>query len=153
MSESKEATESVPVKEKEKSEELRKFEWMIRPCEVYKDEYVDCRSMKARFHQYFVLGKLIDCEHWISDHRDCYRWLKDDSDEALANILEHEKQRRIERLGGHYRNDVWKKRDKPPEQWNAPLPEWLQKKYQNSFLMIVSKENEESSTGRSCIIS
>lgn len=41
-------------------------------------------------------------------------------------MIESEKERRNERLRGHYNNNVWEKRDTPPDDWNKPLPENLQ---------------------------
>ncbi|KAJ8966451.1 hypothetical protein NQ317_003197 [Molorchus minor] len=40
----------------------------------------------------------------------------------------------------HYQNDIWEKRKSPPEDWNKPLPEYLQKEYENSYLNVKSKE-------------
>lgn len=40
----------------------------------------------------------------------------------------------------HYRNDVWKRRTSPPADWNKPLPEYLQKEYENTYLNIKAKE-------------
>lgn len=71
-------------------------------------------------------------------------------------MIESEKQRRIKRLRPHYENDVWEKRDKPPENWNVPLPEWMQKKFENSYLQIRSEEMkkgiEESVVDSKCTI-
>ncbi|EGI70196.1 hypothetical protein G5I_00954 [Acromyrmex echinatior] len=55
-------------------------------------------------------------------------------------LIKSEKQRRYNRLHAHYQNDVWEKRTKPPENWNTPLPEWMQKEFENSYLHIRSKE-------------
>lgn len=37
-------------------------------------------------------------------------------------------------------NDVWEKRTSPPENWNAPLPEYITDGYKNSFLSIKAME-------------
>lgn len=42
-------------------------------------------------------------------------------------VIESEKNRRNDRLRGHYSNTVWEKRDSPPEDWNKELPEWFEK--------------------------
>lgn len=55
-------------------------------------------------------------------------------------MIESERKRRRERLLAHYNNDVWEKRKEPPKDWNKPLPEELQKDYENSYLNIKSKE-------------
>lgn len=46
----------------------------------------------------------------------------------------------MERLRPHYSNDIWEKRDSPPEDWNKPLPEYLQKEYETTYLNLKSKE-------------
>lgn len=55
-------------------------------------------------------------------------------------LIASEKQRRYARLRPHYENDVWEKREKPPENWNAPLPEWMQEKFKNTYLQIRSED-------------
>lgn len=51
----------------------------VRTCESYKDEYSDCDSIKARFHQYFIFGEKVDCSQWQTDFENCmkYRLNKD----------------------------------------------------------------------------
>jgi len=133
MSEAKEEKEPAP----------REYEWMIRPCMVYKDEYDECCSVKARFHQYFIFGKSLDCNQWKTDYHNCYQWQKHKSEEAYDELIKSEKERRIQRLRSHLQNDVWEKREKPPENWNDPLPEWMQKEFENSYLHIRNKEMKE----------
>ncbi|XP_076755126.1 synaptic plasticity regulator PANTS [Xylocopa sonorina] len=150
MPESNSTTENVSA------EEERQYEWLIRPCTFYKEEYKDCKSIRARFHQYFVFGKTIDCTQWKSDYNNCYLWNKYKDEDAYEDLVESEKQRRFKRLSGHYCNDVWQKRDKPPEDWNAPLPAWLQEKNKNSYFRCVSEQlkNEQSKpeAQKSCTI-
>ncbi|XP_043677143.1 UPF0545 protein C22orf39 homolog [Vespula pensylvanica] len=120
--------------------------WMIRPCEIYKDEYNECRYWKSRFHQYFIHGYKIDCSSWEKDFKNCEIWQEKKSEEAYNAIIESEKERRMNRLKGHFGNTIWKKRDKPPENWNSPLPEWMQENYKNSYLeKMKTKEAQETS--------
>lgn len=49
----------------------------------------------------------------------------------------------MERLRAHYGNDTWKKRDAPPVDWDKPLPEWLVKREENSYLAFKAKEMKE----------
>lgn len=58
-------------------------------------------------------------------------------------VIESEKQRRLERLRAHYRNDTWKKRDAPPTDWDKPLPEWMAKRDENTYLAQRAKEMKE----------
>lgn len=55
-------------------------------------------------------------------------------------MVQSEKNRMNTRLTANNNNDVWKKRNKPPEDWNKPLPEHLLKDYENSYLNIKAKE-------------
>ncbi|XP_012533889.1 UPF0545 protein C22orf39 homolog [Monomorium pharaonis] len=121
----------------------RELEWMIRPCIMYKDEHNDCTSIKARFHQYFIYGEAINCDQWKTDYNNCYQWQKYQSEEAYDKLIQSEKQRRAKRLHAHYANNVWEKRERPPENWNNPLPEWMQKKFENSYLHIRSQEMKQ----------
>ncbi|XP_076661370.1 synaptic plasticity regulator PANTS [Halictus rubicundus] len=152
----KPAEKGISAEEKKKNDEeedLRNFEWMVRPCEIYNEEYKDCKSIVARFHQYFVFGKSIDCSQWKTDYNNCYLWEKYKSEQAYASLIDSEKNRRLRRLRAHYANDIWEKRDAPPENWNAPLPEWLQKKFENSYLANVNKMEEEYNKSSFCSIS
>ncbi|XP_076245456.1 uncharacterized protein LOC143185989, partial [Calliopsis andreniformis] len=133
----------------EQSDPLLEYEWMLRPCEVYKEEYDDCKSIRARFHQYFIFGKTIDCMQWKTDYHNCYLWDKYKSKKALEALINSEKKRRLERLQAHCRNNVWEKRDAPPENWNAPLPKWLEDKYEHSYLKYMRDEMKSTETGNS----
>ncbi|XP_033340866.2 synaptic plasticity regulator PANTS isoform X1 [Megalopta genalis] len=147
--------DSADVETNKSNEEIKEheLEWMIKPCQIYNEEYRDCKSIKARFHQYFVFGDTIDCTQWKTDYNNCYIWEKYKSERAYAKLIDSEKNRRMERLHGHYSNDVWERRDKPPENWNAPLPEWLQQKVETSYLANVDKIEEQYSKLRTCTIS
>ncbi|XP_023168299.2 UPF0545 protein C22orf39 homolog [Drosophila hydei] len=116
--------------------------WAIRPCHLYKDEYDDCSSFKARFHQYFVFGKNTDCSQWLKDFQDCERYQRSNGNDMEAGnaIIKSEEQRRLARLRAHYANDTWTKRKQPPEDWAKPLPEWLEKRNENTYLELKQKE-------------
>ncbi|KAF2894098.1 hypothetical protein ILUMI_12073 [Ignelater luminosus] len=115
-------------------------EWMIRPSQTYLDEYKDCRSIAARLHQLFVYGETIDCSQWRRDYDNCRKWQDTKDMQAAKELVKSETNRRLTRLRAHYNNDVWEKRKEPPEDWNKPLPEYLQKEYENTFLNLKSKE-------------
>ncbi|XP_018561454.1 UPF0545 protein C22orf39 homolog [Anoplophora glabripennis] len=128
--------------EEDKGEKLTyvKDDWMIRRCTVYDEEYSDCTSIRARFNQYFIYGKTLDCSQWKKDSLNCYKWTENYDIKAAEELIESEKQRRRERLLPHYQNDIWVKRKTPPENWDKPLPEFLQKGYENTYLNIKAKE-------------
>ncbi|CAL1267944.1 unnamed protein product [Larinioides sclopetarius] len=73
------------VSDTENVENLPKDAWKVRPCEWYKDEYKDCKSMKARFHQYFIYGDTIDCTHWKNDYMNCMHFRKKHDLESLSD--------------------------------------------------------------------
>ncbi|KAF9802782.1 hypothetical protein SFRURICE_002950 [Spodoptera frugiperda] len=137
----KETEEKTTVASEEDNEPEDK--WVIRECELYKDEYKDCTSFRGRFQQYFVYGETLDCNQWKKDYDNCCKW-EDYKDIKAANaLIASEKERRMVRLRAHYRNDVWKKRDSPPADWAKPLPEWMQKRDENTYLAIKAKEIRE----------
>lgn len=114
------------------------FHFFIFIC--FTEEFRDCRSIKGRFQQYFVHGDSLDCASWEHDFEDCLRYTEKNDLAAGKKVIDHETTRRKERLKAHYGNNVWKKRDAPPEDWAKPLPDHLMKKYENSFLDIKNKE-------------
>lgn len=126
-------------------EEDEKFidQWMIRPCWLYKAEYDECTCFRGRFHQYFIHGHKLDCSAWKKDYNNCNIWESEQSQQAYDALINSENERRRERLRGHYGNKVWKKRETPPENWNAPLPDWLQERIEKSKLYNLHKEEEK----------
>ncbi|XP_055379707.1 UPF0545 protein C22orf39 homolog isoform X2 [Condylostylus longicornis] len=105
-------------------------------------EYEECTSIKGRFHQYFIHGESIDCSQWKKDYENCLKYENSDGTDIQAGkaVTESESARRAVRLQSHYANDIWKKRTSPPQDWNKKLPEWLEKKNENTFLELKSKE-------------
>jgi len=114
--------------------------WMLRECEVYKDEYKNCTAIRGRFHQFYVHGKALDCSTWEENFQDCKLWTREADLQAAERIISREKERIKQRLVGHYSNNVWEKRDSPPEDWNKPLPDWLQEKQAKSYLQLYQNQ-------------
>ncbi|CAG4912001.1 unnamed protein product [Colias eurytheme] len=125
------------------SEENIEEKYLIRDCEVYSDEYDECTSFRARFHQYFIYGETLDCNQWKRDYDNCCKWVENEDKKAASALIKSEKDRRMSRLRAHYRNDIWKKRDAPPEDWSAPLPEWMAKRDENTYLAKRAHEIRE----------
>ncbi|CAK1581662.1 unnamed protein product [Parnassius mnemosyne] len=117
--------------------------WMIRECDIYKDEYKECTSFRGRFQQYFVYGETLDCNQWKKDYDNCCKWEENNDLKAAEALIQSEKKRRLERLKAHYRNDTWKKRESPPIDWDKPLPEWMAKRDENTYLALKAKEIKE----------
>lgn len=59
-------------------------------------------------------------------------------------VIRSEKYRRHQRLKAHYENDIWEVRKEPPKDWNNPLPEWMQKRDENTYLAIKAQELKDS---------
>ncbi|XP_042144341.1 UPF0545 protein C22orf39 homolog [Ixodes scapularis] len=114
--------------------EIPENAWMVRPCEWYLEEYKDCKSIRARFHQYFVFGSTIDCEDWSKDYGNCLKFRAEKDVDALRSVVESEEKRKKERLDASLRNDVWDLRSEPPKDWNGPLPDWMEQRLSNSYL-------------------
>ncbi|XP_052872186.1 UPF0545 protein C22orf39 homolog [Anopheles cruzii] len=134
--------EAATIKPKTpEEEEVFKNLWSIRPCYLYNEEYDDCTSIKARFHQYFIHGESIDCNQWKRDYANCTRFEKNPTDTKSAlELIQSEASRREERMRAHYSNNVWTKRTAPPEDWSKPLPEHMLKEYEGSYLAAKAKE-------------
>ena len=119
--------------------------WMLRECSVYKDEYKGCSGILGKLHSYYVTGKTNQCDNWKQNYEDCKLWVSNTDHEAAKRIIEREEKRIFDRLKGHYENDVWESRrpsERPPEDWNKPLPEHLADLADESYLKLY-KENLE----------
>lgn len=49
-------------------------------------------------------------------------------------LINNEKIRRNNRWKSFYANNVWENRTSPPENWNEPLPDYIEKRRPNSTL-------------------
>ncbi|XP_064460907.1 synaptic plasticity regulator PANTS-like [Ornithodoros turicata] len=143
------------VFEKADSTELPRDSWMVRPCEWYVEEYADCKSIKARFHQYFIFGHTIDCSQWKTDYDNCMLWRKSSDIEALKSVIDSEHKRKEDRLKATLENNVWELRTEPPKDWNKALPEWMVNKFKNTYLAMKQKEmeTEYEAPQKMCVIS
>ncbi|KAF0311314.1 UPF0545 protein C22orf39 [Amphibalanus amphitrite] len=135
------ATETDIATEVSHFESLPAEAWLVRSCEQFEAELKECRRPKGRFHQYFIHGELADCSQWREDVANCYRWRRKADPEAMAALVESERARRDARLAAHRANTVWESRPAPPDGWNGPLPEHLERKRQDSFLHRMQTED------------
>lgn len=110
-----------------------KDSWMLRHCDSYREELKSCKSIRGRFHQFYVHGKALDCSHWEQSFDDCKAWNSNADQAAASRVIQREKVRIGQRLKAHYDNDVWEKRQSPPAEWDKPLPQWMQDKNENSY--------------------
>lgn len=120
--------------------------WMVRPCEAYKDEHTECTSMKGKFHQYFIHGETLDCSQWVKDYENCMEFRMTKEQAPLAAVIKSEQVRRFQRMAPFFLNDVWKHRKTPPGDWNKPLPEKMQKEYQDTYLDHKAREYRSTNT-------
>jgi len=119
--------------------------WMLRECQSYQDELVACKSFKGKFRQIYIDGETKDCTQWKENNDDCKLWTNNADVDAAKRIIAREKERIVERMRGHYENDVWEKRTEPPskEEWCAPLPQYMVDKQEKSYLALWQKNQQE----------
>ncbi|XP_052014851.1 UPF0545 protein C22orf39 homolog [Apodemus sylvaticus] len=91
-----------------------------RPCEVYRAEWELCRSAGHVLHHYYVHGERPDCRQWLRDLTSCREWEESRSAEAQRSLCESE-QARVQAAQKH--TLVWALRQRPPADWNLPLPQ------------------------------
>lgn len=129
-----------------KKDVLPENAWKVRPCEWYLEEYKDCRSIRARFHQYFIFGTTLSCDQWCTDYENCLKWRNKKDIDALTSVVASEEKRKRDRLDATLQNNVWELRSAPPSDWNKPLPEWMNQKLQNTYLHFKQKETLEGAS-------
>ncbi|BFZ18793.1 hypothetical protein BsWGS_21832 [Bradybaena similaris] len=95
--------------------------WLIRPCEIYKEEYKDCKAFLSRLYQHYIDGQKSNCAVWLTDFENCMKFRNNKDLQAAEAVLESERQRRKIRLQNAMANDVWEYRKAPPSEWFAPL--------------------------------
>lgn len=66
-------------------------------------------------------------------------------------MVKSEEKRKHDRLKASRDNDVWQLRSEPPEDWNAPVPDWMAKKFEQSYIALTAKNEQEGKS--SCCIS
>ncbi|XP_059172004.1 UPF0545 protein C22orf39 homolog [Physella acuta] len=95
--------------------------WLIRTCEIYKDEYNDCKTFLSKLYQHYIDGGKQDCSQWLTDYNNCMLFRNKKDKEAAEALIEVERQRRKARLQSAKNNDIWEYRTKPPTEWFKPL--------------------------------
>lgn len=85
----------------------------------------------------------MDCNQWRDDYNNCqkYSWLE--NKEAANEVIKSELSRRAARLKTHYDNDIWTKRENPPDDWAKPLPQFMIERNKNTYLEIKNNELKE----------
>ena len=105
----------------------------LNTCEEYSSDYLHCKKFTSRVNQYYQNGQTVDCSFYLKLVDNCYKWQRDGDKNALNNLVEFEKYFINERTKNALKNDVWELRDKPPHDWNAPLPDWCQERLKHSL--------------------
>ena len=123
--------------------------WMVRGCQAYQEELKACRSVRGRFHQYYVSGETADCSQWRDNLADCRLWEEKAEPEAAARIMEREGARIADRLRPHFENTVWEKRTAPPEDWSRELPAYMTARQEESFLTKYTRAKEKAEAANS----
>ncbi|GFY06980.1 transposon Tf2-6 polyprotein [Trichonephila clavipes] len=93
------------------------------------------QSIKAKFNQYFIFGHTLKCDEWKQDYLNCMQFRKKRDLKCLENVIESENDRQRKRMKAIEQNDVWSYRTSPPENWNSPMPKWMQEEKKDSLLI------------------
>lgn len=112
---------------------------LVRPCERYKELLKSCRSIKGRIHQYYVYGELFDCTPIDDNYKACLDYRRTKDSNVLVKIIEWEKDLITTRINAERQNATWQFRDTPPDDFNAPLPEFLAKRQAESLFKASDK--------------
>lgn len=87
-----------------------------------------------------MYGENLNCVQWRDDYNNCQKWSWFQNKDAALELIKSEMKRHDERMKAHTDNTTWTKRDRPPDDWNAPLPDWMEKRNENSFLAFKAQE-------------
>lgn len=123
--------EVVNIDSLNKSE--KRYYSLVRPCERYWELFESCKSFKNRLHQYYVFGELFDCEPHRINYDVCLKFRKTKDLKLLHSIIEWEQNLINTRLKTVEQNKVWDMREKPPDDFNGPLPEFIVKRQSSSL--------------------
>jgi len=121
--------------------------WIIRSCENIKTELKECKRVKGRFHQYFIYGHTLDCDHWQRDYQTCLLFRQTREAKYRDELLASEQSRRAARLAGHYGVTVWRHRERAPEGWSAPLGDTLRGRQEESLITKRAQEEKKGAGG------
>ncbi|XP_005990249.1 synaptic plasticity regulator PANTS isoform X2 [Latimeria chalumnae] len=91
-----------------------------RACDDYWSEWKHCKSLRNRFHHYYVYGDAPSCQQWKTDYSNCREWESRTNPEAKEALRESEKQKVV---GQKKYSPIWKLRKSPPAEWYLPLQE------------------------------
>ena len=122
---------------------------MVRPCEWYLDEARECRRIRARIHQYFIFGEKQDCTQWLTDYYTCADFHKTRDLKDLPALIHSEEERFKARALASARNNVWTYRTAPPDDWNKPLPDYMQERNKGTVLEFYSKRRQKAKESNS----
>lgn len=119
----------------------------MRPCKAYRGEYKECKRWKGRFNQYFIFGEMLDCQGWADTYNNCQKYSWRGNKDAAIDVIKSEIERYENRMRPHLENDVWAKREKPPDDWSQPLPQFMVERNQGSYIDVQLKKMAADSEG------
>lgn len=115
---------------KEKIE--KPFYYLVRVCEEYKSLFKNCKRISSRIHQYYVYGDLLDCNIHNDNYSHCLNYRKKKNLDSLNPIIEWENAVMDARNKSVLNNKAWQLRDRPPIDFDGPLPEFLRRRQKES---------------------
>jgi len=129
--EAKRTKTAVSVSEPTLSEEDVK---LVHSCDIYEMEYDHCKRRRSRVHQKFVDGQKQDCNVFKQLFEECKNYDLNGDAKSGQFLVNYEKAQRRGRQMALLQNNVWDLRTEPPADFNAELPEYLQKRQKGTHL-------------------
>lgn len=129
---------NVKLKDESQEDNNRRKEGLnLLPCDHYEYEYNNCSSWKAKVNNYFRGIEISDqeCLKYQELFVDCHKYQKDpvNNFNLLLKLNTYENDLMKRRIDSARGNDIWEMRTSPPSDWNSKLPDWAQKRLENTL--------------------
>lgn len=120
---------------------------LIHACYIYEMEYDHCKQRQSRNHQKFVDGEKSDCTIFKQLFDECENFDSNGDVKSANFLINYEKSQRRDRQLALLRNNVWNLRSEPPADFNAELPDYLQKRLQGTLLEAEQRAIDRQNNG------
>lgn len=144
------SSKSKPVKQKPQPEAVVQDEFdklNLLSCEHYEYEYNSCKNLKSKIYDYYRGDTPAHpCEYYQNLLVDCLKYKRDPRTnfESLVRLKKYENELVEKRNESIKQNDVWTLRERPPSDWNAPLPDWCMENLKQTYWYKSKMEKESN---------
>lgn len=106
----------------------------LLPCDHYEYEFKNCTSFTGRLYNYYR-GENQECQPYQDLFVDCLKYKRDPEKnfDLLLKLKKYENELVQKRVESVVKNDVWQLRQKPPSDWNSPLPDWCIERLKDTY--------------------